>query len=168
MEKFVSLKKILIISRLSILGGICILFFIGGCASISIPDYIKDENPYKHKFYASFEDVYREALSVLDAEGWKVEKESNPMVFERNESGAGLNKQTLIITEVRPVALFLGTRYARLNMYLRESKQKDVTEIEIRYISINSTPVKTFQNYKHNHAVHRMFDKIEGNLTQEE
>ena len=166
MEKFVSLKQFLIMSKLSILGSICILFFIGGCASINIPEYIQDENPYKHKFYASFEGVYSGVLSVLEEDGWTVEKEVDPIVFERNESGGDLNKQTLIITEVRPISLFLGTRYARLNIYLRENKKKDITEIEIRYITINSTLVKTFQNYKHNHAVSRLFDKIENKLAQ--
>ncbi len=156
MEKFVNFKKFFIT---------LVLFTFGGCASITVPDYIQDKNPYKQKFYASFDSVLAVSMEVLEESGWQISKESDPAVFERSESGVDSNKQILLFSKVRQTALFLGTRYARLNVYLRTGAGKNVTEIEIRYITINSTPVKAFRNYKHDHAISRLFSKIESKLS---
>jgi len=159
MGKFVSgtFQKFLIVG---------IFFIFTGCTSITVPEYIQDKNPYKHKFYASFDNVLEASVQVLEESGWKVAKESDPAVFERSQSGIDSNQSILLFSKVRQNALFLGTRYARINVYLRSSENQDITEVEIRYITINSTLLKTFENYNHDHAVSRLFSKIEGRLSQ--
>jgi len=71
----------------------------------------------------------------------------------------------LILTQARQVGLFLGTRYARINVYV-QSTDDVTTDVEIRYMTANSVGFKTFYNYKHDKSVERLFQSIEKNLTQ--
>ncbi|VAX37557.1 hypothetical protein MNBD_UNCLBAC01-1947 [hydrothermal vent metagenome] len=140
-----------------------LLFTIFGCATIVVPNYIQDKNPYKRKFYASFEKTFEATLAAVQEAGWVVEQQTDPSVFERVESGEFGDQQTLLITGIRKMGLFVGTRYAKLNIYIRTGSG-NVSEVEIRYLSVNSTLVKNFYNYKHDKSAERLFLYIESAL----
>jgi len=159
MEKFVNLRNVLVFF---------ILFIFTGCASITIPSYIQDKNPYKRKMYSSFEKTVNTVARVLEETNWHIERQTDPAVFERSVDGEDLSKQeTLFITKVREMGLFLGTRYAKMNVFVRAASE-NYTEVEIRYVTVNSTLVKNFHNYKHNKSVERLFLKIEEKLNKSE
>ena len=156
MEKSVNLR----ILRYWCRGVLLAAVFLTGCVSVSLPGYIQDTHPYKKNFAASFTAVEQAVVKALSKSGWMVEKQTDPAVYEQDQAAPdqGL-QQTLLITRVRPMGFFLGTRYTRLNIFIR-SASADKTEVEIRYLTVNSTSVKTFQNYRHDRAVGRLFARI--------
>ena len=145
-----------------ILLGLLLMIF-AGCSTIDIPQYLQDKHPYQKTFYQSFDRTLEATRQTLTDLGWKVAKEVQPSVYERNralEEGEG--KALLIFTDVRRTPFFLGSRYARLNIYLRGGDK--VTEVEIRYLTLNSLALKTFRHYKNDAAAERIFKKIEEKL----
>lgn len=152
-----------LLSKLGILSAM--VFFTAGCASISIPQYVKDDYPYKHKIYASFEDVSSATKDVLDSTGWVVLTTTDPSVFERTKDIGGPEyKQILLISDVRQTAFFVGSRYARVNVYIRSSNA-DYTEIEVRYVTVSSMFFKNFYKYRNDAEVNRIFRHIEEKLS---
>ena len=140
-----------------------LLLMFTGCASIIIPNYIQDKNPYKRTFYADFNKVREVTVKTFDDLGWTIEKESEPALFEREREPEDGSKQTLLFTEIREVSFFLGSRYTRLNTYLRETTDNE-TEVEIRYLTVTSVLFKSFYGYKSDRAVDRIFEDIESRL----
>ena len=140
---------------------ILLLFALAGCASINVPNYVKDENPYKRLYYAPFAKVKDATERVLRNSGWVISQESDPALFELERSvGEGSGQQTLIFTEIRQFSFFFGSRYARLNAFLR-SLPDGATEVEIRYLAITATFLKKFYRYKNDKTVKSMFSQIE-------
>jgi hypothetical protein len=139
-----------------------LLLALGGCASVTIPNYIQDKYPYKRTFYAPFDQVREAAVQTFGEFGWTIGKESEPALFER-ERESGSSKQTLLFTEIRQTSFFVGSRYARLNAYLRATADHE-TEVEIRYLTVTSVPFKRFHHYKNDRAIERIFRHIEGKL----
>ena len=135
-----------------------------GCASVTIPNYIRDEHPYRKTFYASFDTVLDAAVHALEDSGWKVAKTTEPSVFERNKDAdkPGV-KQILLFTDVRQTALIFGTRYARMNIYL-QSAADNSTEVELRYLTVTSASLKNFQNYRNDRYAEKFFGRIESLL----
>ena len=152
MEKFVSrMKKFaLIFLALSLFG----------CVSARIPQYLLDKNPYRMKYYGSHEAVKKATISSLNKQGWKVKDTADPRVYEESDNTA--KKQLLIFTEVKRASFFFGTRYRKMDVYLRSGV--DSTDVEVRYLVANSTPIKTFYNYKNDEAVKKFFDEIQNQL----
>lgn len=142
-----------------------LLVFLIGCASIDIPNYIKDENPYRKNFNASYDDVLEATKQALTDSGWEITKSSDPAIYDQSLVLKKEGKQVLIFTDVRELGLVVGTRYARINTYV-QSIQDDVTEVEIRYITANSVGFKTFYNYTHDQSVKRLFYLIERKLNK--
>lgn len=140
--------------------------FVYGCASVHIPDYIPDEHPYRRIFYADFSTTLTTTAQSLESLGWPIAKTAEPAVFERSRlTEGGERKQTLLFTEIRQTPLFLGTRYARINAYLR-AVTDHTTEVELRYLTITSVPFKSFYNYRKDHFIKRVFQEIERRLGQ--
>ena len=142
---------------------ITMVLMLSGCASVSIPNYIYDEHPYKRTVYAPFDKARDATAQTFEEFGWMVEKESNPSLFEREKVGEEGKRQTLILTEVRQSYFFLGSRYSRVNAYLREIADKE-TEIEIRYLRVTSILFKSFYHYTNDKMVERIFNHIEQKL----
>lgn len=137
------------------------VFTVMGCASVTIPNYIRDEHPYHKKFYAPFDTVLEAAVHALEDSGWQVTKRTDPSVFERNkDAGTSGVQQILLFTDVRQMPLFVGTRYARMNIYL-QSTAENTTEIELRYLTITSVSLKNFQNYRNDRFAEKFFARIE-------
>ena len=137
------------------------LLFCVGCVSATIPHYLQDKSPYKKKFYASYDDTLKAVQTTLKDLGWKISSVSDPVVYEQNSASnnEAIPKQILMFTDVRQTAFLLGTHYSKMNIFVRSLTEG--TEVEIRYITVTSTPFKTLENYKNDNAVQRIFDHIE-------
>ena len=143
---------------------ILMLLALGGCASITVPNYVRDEYPYKRLIYAPFERVRDNTEKTLGHYGWTVAKESDPALFEveRRKTADGV-PQTLMFTEVRQTFFFIGTTYTRLNIFLSVLPD-GATEIEMRYLGILSVVFKKFYDYRNDKAMKRILDTIEASV----
>jgi len=143
---------------------IFLLAVLTGCTTVSIPSYLHDKNPYKKTFYSAYDQVLNATKMVLEDKGWVISGTSDPSVYERNKViGDFKGQSTLIFTDVRQMGLFFGSRYARVNVYVTENPN-NATEVEVRYLTVNSMTVKTFENYKHDASVKNIFNAIEKRL----
>ena len=129
-----------------------------GCVTVKIPKYLKDEFPYKKKFYATFDNTLTATKQALKETGWKITEMANPSTFEQDQSVNSKVKQILIFTEIRQTPLILSSRYMSLNLYLRSLE--DATDVEIRYISVMPMLFKNSENYKNDDVVNKIFDRI--------
>ena len=131
-----------------------------GCVSAKIPNYLNDKVPYKRDFYAGYDETLSAVKESLENLGWKIASEADPAVYEAQLlTGDADRKETLIFTNVRQTPFILGTRYAKMNILVR--RLSETTEVEIRYVTITSTVFKSFENYKNDSAVARVFEQIE-------
>ncbi len=130
-----------------------------GCATTRIPAYIQDTNPYVKRFPANFDVMDAAVRQTLADMGWTVEETTDPVVYEQDRINDLDEKQELILTTVRQTAMFLGTRYAKMNVYVRS--KNEISEVELRYVTITVTPVKTLTSYRNDSAAQRIFDHIE-------
>ena len=137
-----------------------LLLTLSGCATVDVPKYIQDKNPYKKIFYASFDETLSAAKKTLEHYGWTILNDYDPTVFEQNkELGTPEAKQILLFTEDRQTPFFLGSSYSRINAYVR-TVDKTSTEVELRYVTVASVPFKTFNTYKNDRVIHHIFDAI--------
>ena len=149
--------------RLSIL--VAVLLFCG-CASISVPNYIQDDYPYKKKFYGTYEDILNTSTQMLLDFGWEISNSNDPNVFERVAVSSGQeDRRVLLFTELRQSSWFLGSRYARVNVYIR-SGGNNTAEVEIRFMTITSVLFKQFKSYKNDALAERMFTRVQDLLNQ--
>lgn len=139
------------------------LLILGGCSSLNIPKYIQADYPYKHRFYSDFDNVMEATSTVLQNFGWVIGDTLDPSVYEAHEGMEdSRRKQKLIFTDVHQESvLFIGKRYARLNIYLREGVVRNVTEVEIRYLTVNPLFFKDFNNYRKDDFIEQIFQRIE-------
>jgi hypothetical protein len=141
-----------------------ILPFIFSCTSIELPSYVQDKNPYIQKFYAGFDAVLQAAAGTLETEGWKIEKQTDPSVYELTKLSDGSpSREILLLTQVKETSFFFGTRYSKVNVYVRALTERS-TEVEVRYLKITSFPLKAFRSYKKDRYVKRFFDQVEAQL----
>ncbi len=136
------------------------LLIFTGCSTTRIPGYIVDKNPYKKILIADFDRNLKAVTETLEKFGWTIAKTTHPSEYERGTTIESSARQILLFTEIRQTSLFIGTRYTRLNVYLRETQDK-TTEVEIRYLTANSFFFKTFYHYKNNKAAERIFKHIQ-------
>lgn len=142
-----------------------LLALLVGCASINIPNYVRPEKPYRKKFEFSYQKTLKATQEALASAGWVIADSVDPSVYERSVVIEGENvNRVLIITEVRQLGFFLGTRYARVNVNLHSSNDIS-TEVEIRYLTANSMGFKTFYNYRHDKTAERLLRSIEKTLS---
>ena len=137
-----------------------------GCASVTIRNYIREEHPYRKTFYAPYDAVLEATVQSLKDSGWEISKKTDPAVFERNrDQGDHQVKQVLLFTDVRQMALVLGTRYARMNIYLQSSPSGDnSTDVELRYLTVTSVSLKNFYNYRNDGYARKLFERIGSRL----
>ena len=141
------------------LAWVVLLIACAGCVTVKIPKYLKDESPYKKKFYASFDKTFAATKQALQDTGWKVTETSSPAVFEQSPSATEKGqKEILIFTEVRQTPLILSSRYMGVNVYLRSADNS--TDVEIRYISVMPMLFKNAETYKNDLVVNKIFERI--------
>jgi len=137
---------------------------LAGCASISVPNYIKDNNPYKKKVYGEYNKVLKVATEVVEELGWTIAGTSDPLIFEGSTAAANSgNQQILVFTETRQTPWFLGTKYMKLNVLVRDLGSNKA-EVELRYIRINSTFFMKFYGYKRDRLAEKILKNIDENL----
>ncbi len=142
---------------------ILLLLVCVGCVTVKVPKYLKDEFPYKKKFYASFEDTITATQRALKEAGWHVSDISSPTVFEGSQAASvPQGKQVLIFTEIRQTPLIFSSRYMSLNVYVRASD--DGTDVEIRYISVVPMFFKNSESYKNDTVANKILERISGLL----
>ena len=135
-----------------------------GCSSTNIPNYVKDKHPYKKIFYADFDQAVDATKKTVEELGWIVTKSTDPGVYEQNRATESETaRQILLFTEVRQTALFLGSRFAKMNIFLR-SISKNETEIEIRYLTVTSVTFKDVYSYRKDSFVNKVFKLIDEKL----
>ena len=136
-----------------------------GCASVGIPHYIQDKNPYKQTFYSDFEAVKQVAKAALEDLGWAIEKETDPRLFEHGNSTNAdeAHEQVLFFSNIRKSKVSLGIRNTRLNIYLRQVAEHE-TEVEIRYLAFTTLSFKSFYDYRNDRLVQKIFDSIQNHL----
>ncbi|MBF0521577.1 MAG: hypothetical protein HQL24_00820 [Candidatus Omnitrophica bacterium] len=136
-----------------------------GCATVSIPRYIKDDYPYKEKISADYDSVLKAAHQALKDLHWTVGGESEPAVFEESKDIQDPNnKQVMLFTEIRQSSMFLWTHYSRINVFLRGYKD-EFTEVEIRYLGTTSVMFMKFAGYHNDRLAKKLLAKIKKNLT---
>lgn len=174
MEKFANCKNsrfafvatVFHSGRLSvILGvfGLCVTL-LSGCSMINVPKYIKDKSPYEKVLYGNFVDSRQAVTDVLLAMGWEIMEIADPAVYEHHRILAAPDlQQILLFTGVREGAWIFGTRYHRVNVYLREITPQ-TTNLEIRYLTVSSIPLRTSYSYRKDNVVNRIINAIEQSL----
>ncbi len=110
------------------------LFVFAGCSSVQIPAYIQEKKPFNQRFYAGYPRVVAACQQALLDLGWVVEKEVAPQVFEVVSADSPEGENILLVTETRETRMILGTRYARMNIYVRS--KGDISDVEVRYMVI--------------------------------
>ena len=144
-----------------------ILFFsiyLAGCASIFLPAYLQDKNPYIRRFYSNYDESLEAINKTLKDFGWESDKALDPLVYERQHATDLDEQQTLILTKTRQTPMFIGTRYARMNIYLRS--KKGISEIEIRYLTTTDLFFRGLKSYRNDSATNRIFTHLEELLHQ--
>lgn len=107
-----------------------------GCASTRLPLYLQDRGAASRRFYADYEQALQAIQDTLAEEGWQVEKQVSPSVYEQNRYNDLDDHQLLILTSRRTAPGWTGRRYGRLNVYLRS--KAGISEVEIRALSVHA------------------------------
>lgn len=146
------------------LGLIICLMIISGCASVQIPNYIQDKHPYKKVFYGSYDEVLEATTSAIEKLDWEISGKSDPSIYEQSKQLSDPDaRQILIFTGIKQTPMILGTRYSRINAYVRTVKENEI-EVEVRYLIVNSIPFTSFSGYRKDAFVKRLFNQIEKSL----
>jgi len=135
------------------------LMFLTGCATTSMPSYLQPKKPYIKRYYSNYEKTLPSVKSVLAELGWVLEESTDPGVYEHTRFNDLDENQLLLVTVVRPTPMLVGTRYARMNIYLRS--KKELSEVEVRYLTTTSTALNNFSTYNNNSAVKRFFTRLD-------
>lgn len=135
------------------------LVVLGGCATTDIPSYLQPKKPYIKRYYSSYDKTLPAVKNLLSELGWSVEESTDPGVYEHTRFNDLDENQLLLVTAVRPTPMLVGTRYARMNIYLRS--KKDVSEVEVRYLTTTSTALNNFSTYNNDSAVKRFFNRLD-------
>lgn len=145
---------------------IMMLLFLTGCSTVQIPNYIKADHPYIRRVYGSFDQVSTAVKAVLAQEGFKVEKETAPDVYERDsrdqQEGA---KGSLVLTDVKQYSRILYSSYVHLNVYLRQLA--DGVEVEIRYGKVTTVLFRQLKGTRNDGYARRLLDRIEAQLNNQ-
>ena len=137
---------------------IVVVCICAGCVTVKIPKYLKEEFPYKKRFYADFDETLKATQQALKDTGWVMTEIVNPSLYEQNQAGESSEKQVLIFTEVRQTPLIFSSRYMSLNLYLRTTG--DATDVEIRYLAITPMLFKNSESYKNEEVISKIFNRI--------
>jgi hypothetical protein len=135
------------------------LLFLFGCTAATIPIYLPEKKPYVKRFYADYDAILLATEATLKDLGWEIEDKVSPSVYEAARASDLNEKQLLIITQVRQFPFFVGTRYARMNIFLRS--RAGISELEIRYLTLSTVTFKKMKDYSNDAEIKRIFGKVE-------
>ncbi|MCC6759185.1 MAG: hypothetical protein IT395_06140 [Candidatus Omnitrophica bacterium] len=133
--------------------------FLTGCATTNMPSYLQPKKPYIKRYYSNYDKTLSSVKSILTELGWGLEEATDPGVYEHTRFNDLDENKLLLVTAVRPTPMLVGTRYARMNIYLRS--KKEVSEVEVRYLTTTSTALNNFSTYNNDGAVKRFFARLD-------
>ena len=135
-----------------------LIFLLSGCASVQIPGYIgRIDHPYERKIYGSFEKVVSTTMFVLKKQGWKIDSEADPSIYERDDRYDHNGYQNLlIITDVKKRSLHLTGMY--LNVFIHSIG--NTCDVEIRYEAQKSL-IRPFTGARNDRMVQDILDALE-------
>ena len=134
-----------------------------GCATIDTPHYIQAENPYKRTYYGSFADVLDVVRAALKEEGWQIDKEVDPTLYERNPLySSGDKEHILIFTQIKRTQRFVYSKATHLNVYV--NRISDGVEVDVRYGSVRNFHLWKARSYQNNALIKQLLDRIEQKL----
>lgn len=140
------------------------LVCLSGCATVSIPNYIKDDHPYTRTVYADFDQARAAAGKALQDSGWVVVDATDPTVFEHSSIQDEGGREILLFSDIKELPFILGTRYSRVNVYLRSTSRPKETEIEVRVLTIKSLTFMELRKHKQPRVADKIFADIEKHL----
>lgn len=133
---------------------------LSGCVSVQMPQYVNDKNPYRREYTASYDRTLKAVVQALEKSGWKVAKQTSPMVFESGSTASSpASSEVLIFTNTRQSAMLFGSCYRTLNVLIKQ--RGDAADVEVRYFSIFSTIFRNFESYQNDALVQKFLDQIE-------
>ena len=135
------------------------IMFCMGCSSAVIPGYLLDKHPYTQRFYADFDECTSAVRQALTEQGWQVETQTDPAIYEQGREKDPEAQQILYISNVRVTAIGVGSRYARVNAFI--NSKAGISEVELRYMSITDLPAKDLRSYRNDGAAKRTFARIQ-------
>jgi len=136
------------------------ILIFAGCACVPMPEYIsRVDHPYDRKFNASFEKVTSSFIYVLKKQGWTINTEAEPSVYERDERyDNNVYKNLLIITNVRKEFRVVYSTWAHLNIFIHAID--NTCDVQIRYEA--QTPlIKQFISTRKDKLVQGILDAVE-------
>ncbi len=137
---------------------VLVVVLLAGCATTNMPSYLQPKKPYLTRYYSNYEKSLGAVKQTLTELGWTLEETTDPGVYEHTRFNDLDEDQMLLVTVVRPTPMLIGTRYARMNIYLRS--KKDLSEVEVRYLTTTSTALNNFSTYNNDSAVKRFFERL--------
>lgn len=137
---------------------VLVVVLLAGCATTNMPSYLQPKKPYLTRYYSNYEKSLSAVKQTLIELGWTLEETTDPGVYEHTRFNDLDEDQVLLVTVVRPTPMLIGTRYARMNIYLRS--KKDLSEVEVRYLTTTSTALNNFSTYNNDSAVKRFFERL--------
>ncbi len=135
-----------------------ILCLLGGCASGHLPDYIKASHPYTRKIPGEYGRIIEATKLVLSEEGWEVQSQVNPSVYERRSGGEDQSNDILFVIKPKRDSKIIYSTYTHLNVFIHPLA--DGAEIEIRYEAVS--PATT--GLRNDKLANRVLDKIQKEL----
>lgn len=139
------------------------LVFFMGCASLNVPSYIQAEKPYKRNFYGKFDDVLGEVRAGLADQGWQVEKEVDPSLYERNPLiSEGDKDHVLIFLKAREYQRGIYKKTVQLNVYV--DRTSEGVEVDVRFRSVKNFYLFKMRAYRNDRLVKDLLDHIEKKL----
>lgn len=135
-----------------------ILGLVSGCATGNLPDYIKASHPYIRKIAGNYDKIIEAVKIVLSKEGWAVQTQVNPSVYERRSGGEDQSNDVLFVTQSKRDSKIVYSTYTHLNVFVHALA--DGAEIEIRYEALS--PATT--GLRNDKLANRILDKIEQEL----
>ncbi len=111
------------------------LFILTGCATTNLPEYIKSVHPYSKKISGNQDRIIDAIKVVLFKEGWDIEVQMNPSMFERRSGGEDQSNDVLFVT--KPKRVYKGLYWATVHLNVFVFSYADGAEVEIRYESFS-------------------------------
>lgn len=142
--------------------GLVLIMVVAGCSAAITPPYIQDKNPFKKRFYATFGEARVAIERTLKDSGWQIAEAVDPVVYEQSDTNDLTENQLLMVTEQKTTSLWTGSRYSRLNVFLRS--QKNISEVELRYFTVRHTAVRNFRRYGDKKVLEKIMGRIESAL----
>ena len=115
------------------------------------------DNPYNKKFYGNIEKVTSAFVYVLKKQGWAIDGEADPAIYERDDRYENNGYQNLLIITGNKNK-YLHLKSARLNVFIHA--MDNTCDVEIRY-EAQTHLVKQFSSGRNDQVVQGILDAVQ-------